>query len=168
MYPAFGDALTAITGLPVGVSPTGHTGTGVGAWRPEGDLYPRLLARIRALGPGGLCAVLWHQGETDIDLQTSEEAYRQRLKRLVNQIRADAGWEVPWVVARASFPELPRENPVRLAQAALCQEGVVLPGPDSDPLNGAARDTTGVHFSAEGLRSLGGLWCEAVQSLLPR
>jgi len=88
--PAFGDALYAKIGVPIGVAAVGVGGTSVREWLPKGDrmqqqpttgahvravgshewestgeLFDRLAQRINALGPNGYRAVLWHQGESD-------------------------------------------------------------------------------------------------------
>ncbi|MCC7375576.1 MAG: hypothetical protein IT581_13045 [Verrucomicrobiales bacterium] len=88
--PAFGDAVAARTGLPVGVISIGAGGTSVREWLPRGDrmsqqpttgahvrqvgphtweatgeLFERLAGPLQHLGPHGCRAVLWHQGESD-------------------------------------------------------------------------------------------------------
>lgn len=88
--PAFGDALVARFGVPVGVVSIGVGATSVREWLPRGDrmtnqpttganvkavgphtweatgaLFDRLSGRLHGLGPRGCRAVLWHQGESD-------------------------------------------------------------------------------------------------------
>lgn len=88
--PAFGDALSARLGVPIGVVSIGVGGTSVREWLPRGDrmtnqpttgahvravgphaweatgeLFERFESRLQALGPHGCRAVLWHQGESD-------------------------------------------------------------------------------------------------------
>ncbi len=161
-YPAFGDAMFEEFGVPIGITPTGHTGTSVKYWQPGGDLYKGLLKRMEALGEGGFRAVLWHQGESDMGMK--KEEYHDFLKNLIKTSRKDAGWEVPWMVAQASYPDSPEDNAVRTAQAGIWEEGIAMEGPDTDRLNGSNRDKTGVHFSPEGLARHGKLWAEKVGS----
>ncbi|MEM6820828.1 MAG: sialate O-acetylesterase [Verrucomicrobiota bacterium] len=165
-YPAFGDALYAEYKVPIGVSPTGCTGTSVRYWQPNGGLYRGLLRRIKALGEGGFRAVLWHQGETDMDLKLSKDEYFKLLKNTIEQTRKNAGWEVPWFVAHVSYPNTPKNNPIRSAQASLWDKGIAEQGPDTDPLKGDYRDRTGVHFSPKGLKKHGELWAEKVSTWL--
>lgn len=88
--PAFGDALVARFGVPVGVVSIGVGATSVREWLPRGDrmtnqpttganvkavgphtweatgtLFDRLSNRLQGLGRRGCRAVLWHQGESD-------------------------------------------------------------------------------------------------------
>jgi len=166
-YPAFGDALSAATGLPVGISPTGCTGQTIRKWEPGVRMWEPLIERLRAFPPFGFRAVLWHQGESDIDLKLPADEYYERLKDLILRSRKAAGWEIPWFVARASYPGLPADNPVRTAQERIQRECLALEGPDTDPLADDHRDRTGVHFSRKGLKRHGELWAEKVLALLP-
>ncbi len=165
-YPAFGDAMYEKYGVPIGVTPTGHTATSVRYWQPGGDLYKGLLKRMQALGEHGFRAVLWHQGETDVDLKLTKEEYFRLLEKVIENSRKDMGWDVPWIVAQVSFPGRPKDNAIRVAQAELWRDGIALEGPDTDQLVGSSRDKTGVHFSPKGLEEHGHLWAERVQAWL--
>jgi len=88
--PAFGDAMAARFGVPIGVVPIAAGGTSVrqwlpkgipfaqqtttgngivqtadGQWESDGALFQRLSQRLSALGEHGARAILWHQGESD-------------------------------------------------------------------------------------------------------
>jgi hypothetical protein len=88
--PAFGDAMHARFGVPIGIVAVGVGGTSVREWLPKGDrmqqqpttgahvrlvgpktwestgeLFDNLANRLSSLGPQGCRAVLWHQGESD-------------------------------------------------------------------------------------------------------
>ncbi|MGV1004536.1 MAG: sialate O-acetylesterase [Candidatus Nanopelagicales bacterium] len=161
---AFGDALTAGLGCAVGIGIVGYGGSSVTQWQPGGPHLDRLLDRLAGFPANGLRAVLWHQGETDYDLAAAD--YERNLRRLIKVSRTFAGWEIPWFVAGASYddPRRSRSASVRMAQNAVCAEGLALPGPDSDLLTGGNRDYDGdgVHFSPLGLRNLGLAWAESV------
>ncbi len=167
-YPAFGDAMFEKYGVPIGVSPTGHTGTSVRYWQPGGDLHKGLVKRMQELGKHGFRAVLWHQGETDADLKLTKDEYHRLLKIIIESTRKEAGWDAPWFVAHVSYPRLPEDNAIRSAQAALWEDGIALEGPDTDQLAGDNRDSTGVHFSPKGLKEHGQLWAEKVQAWIAR
>jgi hypothetical protein len=129
------------------------------------------VKRCTALGPRGFRAVLWHQGESDAgqaragysaDRQITGEQYRQFMEVLIKASRKQAGWEMPWFVAQATFhSEQDAADPeFRAAQKALWDTGIALEGPDSDALKGNLR--AGVHFNGAGLRKHGEAWAEKV------
>ncbi len=194
--PSFGDAVAKQFKVPVGLIAAGVGATSVREWLPSGTRFPQpptltgnvkrldsgewestgalfkqLSARIRPFGLRGVRAVLWHQGESDAN-QTdpartlSGEFYRKFMEQLIAETRREAGWEIPWFVAQASYhtPDDPGSPEIRAAQAALWKSGVALEGPDTDALAGKLRDSggRGVHFSAEGLRVHGGKWADSV------
>ncbi len=194
--PPFGDALAARFQVPIGLISVGVGATSVrewlprgtrfrqpptltgnvtqlpsGEWESKGMLFANLTARLRQLGPNGFRAVLWHQGESDANQPDPArtlpgELYRKFLAQLVAESNREAGWEVPWFVAQASYhtPNDPGSPDLRAAQAALWRDGVALPGPDTDALIGDLRDGggKGVHFSAKGQRVHGERWAEQV------
>ena len=197
--PAFGDAMYARYHVPIGVACVGHGSTSVRQWLPKGDridvpptmgkfvtqigpsewrstgeLFDGMLDRMRQLGPNGFRAVLWHQGESDAHQKPEHEItadqYRNLLERVIRASRRDAGWEMPWFVAQASYhsPEDLSCPPIREAQSSLWKEGVALEGPDTDQLTGENRQDNGkgVHFSARGLKAHGELWAEKVGAYL--
>ncbi len=199
--PAFGDALYEHYKVPVGIASVGSGGTSVRQWLPKGDrfrspptslkfvapagdgewestgqLFDGMLARIRQLGRGGFRAVLWHQGESDAHQGPGHEiaaaGYQRMMERLIREMRARAGWDFPWFVARVSYhsPTDASAPEIRAAQEALSTEGLALEGPDTDTLTGDYRQDngTGIHMSAKGLVAHGRLWAEAVEAWLDR
>lgn len=164
-WPAFGDKLYRELEVPIGVATTGYGGTSVNHWQPDGDLFRDwLLRRINQLGPQGFRAVLWHQGESDINMP--EEEYYGKLKNTILTSTKQAGWEFPWFVAQASYhnAEKPSFDNVRSAQKRLWEEGIACKGPDTDVLTGDHRDLggKGIHFSPKGLKSHGEMWADEV------
>ena len=140
-------------------------------WESTGKLFDKLKSRITALGPHGCRAILWHQGESDAgqarsgypaNRQISGEQYTDFLARLIRASRMSAGWEIPWVVALATYHSEsdPADEEFRDAQAALWRQGLAIEGPDSDALGAEYRD--GVHLNARGLRRHGELWVDKV------
>lgn len=164
-WPAFGDAMYAKYKVPIGVATTGHGGTTVKKWNTGGELYAWTLTRVRQLGPHGFRAVLWHQGESDARAMPPEEYY-DRMKTLIQDLKRDAGWDVPWVTAQVSYhnPKNSSWPGIRAAQQRLWNDGISIEGPDTDTLTGANRDYdgAGIHFSALGLHAHGKMWAEKV------
>lgn len=170
-YPAFGDALYEVYQVPVGIAATGFGGTSVNAWQPKDEgLFAWMMTRVNQLGPRGFRAVLWHQGEADVGMPAEE--YYQKLRRVIETSREEAGWDIPWFVARVSYhnSDKPSFETTRTAQAKLWAEGVALEGPDTDTLTGDHRDYdgTGIHFSPKGLEAHGLLWAEKVQPFIDK
>jgi hypothetical protein len=156
-WPAFGDAMAARYKVPIGVAVTGHGATRVEQWQPGGDLFSWLQGRILQLGPQGFRMVLWHQGESDC--ATPPVEYADRLRTIIEQGNARAGWSLPWMVARVGATK---------GQDLLISQHAALEGPYTDPLKGEYRGRNGadVHFSAKGLQKHGELWAEKVGAYL--
>jgi hypothetical protein len=163
-WPAFGDAMAEKYHVPIGVAVTGHSGTSVNDWRPGGELFLWTVGRMNQLGREGFRAVLWHQGESDTAMPSTE--YERKITALIEQSREAAGWDAPWFVAQVSYltPKNTTTPATREAQKKLWQSGVALEGPDTDTLTGDNRDGNGqgIHFSPKGLRAHGRMWAEKV------
>jgi len=150
---------------------------GPGEWACTGVLFDKFVKRCQSLGPRGFRAVLWHQGESDAgqvrggypaDRQISGEQYRQFMETLIKAARKQAGWEMPWFVAQATFhsEQDAADEEFRAAQKALWDAGVALEGPDSDALRGNLR--AGVHFNGAGSQKHGEVWAEKVDTWLDK
>jgi hypothetical protein len=193
--PAFGDAIAQRYHVPVGLASCGCGATSVRQWLMKGEkidfppttdrcvksvgpnqwectgqLYDGLLKRIGALGPQGFRAVLWHQGESDAgqaaDHQITGKQYRTLLEKIIRSSRKDAGWDIPWFVAQATYHSAadPANPEFRAAQMGVVEDGIALQGPDTDALGPEYR--TGVHFNARGLKAHGELWAAKVAGYL--
>jgi len=169
-WPAFGDAMYAKYQVPIGVATTGHGGTSVNQWQPGGDLHNWMMTRIYELGPGGFRGVLWHQGESDVNMPSAD--YAAKLTNTIWASKQLAGWEFPWFVAQVSYhnPGNPIYPNPREAQATLWADGVALEGPDTDTLTGDMRDHggNGIHFSAKGCKAHGEMWAAKVGAWLDK
>lgn len=148
-----------------------------GRWESKGDLYTAFCARMKALGPNGFRAVLWHQGESDANQKDATRTlpgklYREHMEKLIRESRKDIGWAAPWFVAQVSYhvPGDESSPDIRTAQASLWKDGIALEGPDTDALKGEMRDNggKGVHFSGPGLRAHAVKWAEKVRPWLER
>lgn len=165
-WPAFGTRFAGQTGLPVAVMAVGVGGSSVTQWQPTAALYPRLLAAIKAAGPNGVRAILWHQGETDASLCMSTATYVTQLSNVISATRNDAGWAVPWGVATAS--KLPWNNPgceqaINAAQAQVVSlNPSVFAGPDTNGYYGAGLTWDTIHFNTSGLTLHGQSWVDSL------
>ncbi|MGE5294813.1 MAG: sialate O-acetylesterase, partial [Solirubrobacterales bacterium] len=150
---------------------------GPNEWEATGELFGKLSSRLTALGPHGCRAILWHQGESDAgqarsgypaDRQITGEQYTAFMTKVILASRESAGWDVPWVVAMATYHSEsdPADEEFRSAQVAVWKEGLAIEGPDTDALRATYRD--GVHFNPAGLQRHGQLWAERVSAWLDR
>lgn len=171
-WPSFGDAVAARFGVPVGIVSVGVGGTAVDQWRPASvdGLYVRLETQLRALGPHGARAVLWHQGESDAARGTTQLDYAHQLEEVIAASRIDAAWEVPWGIARAAY--LPNLDQSRLDAVIAGQDAVVagdplvFAGPSTEDLLGTMWRYDRVHFNEAGLIEHGQRWADAIE--MPR
>jgi hypothetical protein len=110
----------------------------------------------------GARAILWHQGESDLASGTTTEDYTSMLNEVIMGSRIAAGWDIPWVVARASY--LPGFSAESLAvivdaqQTVIDNDSLTYLGPDTDNLIGDSWRYDTVHFNGEGLREHARLW----------
>lgn len=163
-WPAFGDAMYNRYHVPIGLAVTGHGGTSIRQWQYGGEIFLWFMTRSLQFGPRGFRAVLWHQGESDVDM--SVEQYATGMAQIINDSRKLAGWEIPWFVARVSYhnPQRPSHDSTRNAQKILWDTGVAFEGPDTDALMGDNRDGggNGIHFSPKGLKAHGQAWADKI------
>lgn len=171
------------SGQPVEVMPTKQLGIvrdKAGILISDGTLFDGMMKRINELdaqpGVHGFRAVLWHQGESDshqaAEHDISGATYGRMLKQIILTTRKQAGWEIPWFVAEATY-HTPAEMscaPIRAAQRSLWESGIALEGPDTDTLTMQYRekDGKGVHFNDAGLKAHGALWSQAVETYLEK
>jgi hypothetical protein len=167
-WSALGDLLVERFDVPIGLISVAWGGTSVAQWQPGAAdaLYLRLAWALGVAGPGGVRAVLWHQGESDAAAGTSAADYAARLETLIRASRADAGWGVPWLVARVGF--LPNLAPGTIAAVVEGQQRVIdgdpltFEGPGTDDLLGAEWRYDQVHFTEAGLREHARRWAERI------
>ncbi len=177
-----GDRLAARLNVPVAFMNSAWSGTAVRNWRESitadstatsyneyfrpGMPYGNLKRIVQDYMPlTGLRAVLWHQGEAEFyDTDPSAANYFNDLQTVIRQSRQDAGYDMAWVVARASMDNnlyanygLTHYEPVVSAQNRVVQQVPnVFYGPDTDIIQMPRTD--GVHFSGNGLVQLGDAW----------
>jgi hypothetical protein len=193
-WPSFGDFYFERTNVPVGVVSLGWSATSVDQWQPgnASGLYARLESYAKAFGRKGFRAVLWHQGESDVFLGTRDWVYRSYMQNLIGSIRNAVGWqELPWVVARTSYPGVAgwysmcdylggyskcgakitdyQQNVIRGQNTTITGTGNVFPGPNTDTLwenkYRAYQGNSYIHFNASGQVEHGKLWNDAVKAL---
>jgi hypothetical protein len=197
--PSFGDALYRRYHVPIGIASVGHGSTSVRQWLPadtpihvmptmtryvktnpdgilasDGTLFAAMMLRIHQLGDHGFRALLWHQGESDSHQPAEHDidagTYRSMMVTIIHASREQAGWDLPWFVAQATYhtPDDPSCPPIRDAQRSLWQPDLAIEGPDTDTLTAPYRQNAGkgTHFNDAGLNAHGLLWADNVSLYL--
>jgi hypothetical protein len=164
-WPILGDRIAQSQQVPVCFRSATLTWTEVKNWLPpETRLYKNLVKCVGEFGPGGVSAVLWHQGESDSLARTPAETYCKRLNTIIESLNRDAGYQLPWFVAQASFhpgSKQPQEREVAKGQLLLWERGFANKGAVTDDLGQEYR-SDGVHFNQLGLTTHAERWFEAL------
>jgi hypothetical protein len=141
--------------------------TNTNQWNPKSEYLASQFDAI--LNERAVRAVLWQQGESDYYENISEETAYNNMKELILYIRKLQP-SLPWFVALNSMKTaLPKNDiPIRRAQKALIDSGLVLLGPDTDTLreNPEWMEASGAEFVGEGLKHHGELWFEVLSKYL--
>jgi len=160
-----GDMLAEKYNVPVEFINVARNATNSDCWNPaSGACWPLFE---RTLTQRTYRAVLWHQGESDVMLQFSQDKSFENIKSLIEASRKIVPG-IPWFVAHNSLKnETPYAlQPVRLAQSALVAQGLACAGPDTDVIRDNP-DWVGVaDFGNEGLTRHGELWFPFVDAFL--
>jgi len=183
-WPLMASNLAEALNVPIGLYSSGYGGTLIEQWlpgqviepasatSPQIVLFDHLIYAIEYLnGRGGVRAVLWDQGESDYGFQTNPALYQANLRYLINESRIITGVPVKWMVAKAATPltvALADRQAIEAAQAAVVDNVLTFPGPDTDSVGLAYRVPSPIgplHFNAAGLTLLGGYWGIYVNNL---
>lgn len=179
-YGRLGDVLASRLGVPILFYNMGWYGSAMRNWResingpafsvyngepylPAGQPYGNLRLVLRHYIPiTGVRAILWHQGESDNFANTGSNSYKNDLKQVITQSRNEAGFDLSWVVARASYDnQRGVDVAVTNAQsAAVAESSNAFYGPETDRIQIPRMD--GVHFQNDGLRQFGEAWANAL------
>jgi len=162
-----GDRIVGSQQVPVCFRSASLNWTEVKAWLPpDTELYRNLSSCVKAFGKNGVRAVLWHQGESDTLVKTSAETYHDRMKAIVAALNKDSGYEIPWLVAQASFhpgSQAREQAQVAKGQQLLWARKICCQGPITDDLLGQEYRHDGVHFNQKGLAKHAERWFDALR-----
>lgn len=163
VWPWAGDLLIAETGYPVGFITVGVGNTYIADWVPGQPNYNRIADAVSYFPPNGFLCFLWSQGENDASAGTSQVDYTADLEDIIDQLRIDAGWQVPCGIGIETHPNEVTGAGVRAAQIAVgstypdCFEGA-----DLDTLGNSYRYDT-VHFNTTtGTPAAANLWVQSI------
>ena len=135
-------------------------------WKPDGDLYPRVLDAIASLNSKGikLTHMLWHQGESDNGEHTKKDDYKAMFMAMVEDIRKH-GVDAPIYVAVATrCGAQPVGYEIQQAQRELVNTTLkIFPGAYSDEILSIDDRHDACHFTASGLEKHAVLWLNAIK-----
>ena len=193
----FGHRMVEKNHVPVMIFNAGWSATGIENWKqsipangvttawfgaryPEGLPFGHLRIALNSyIAQLGIRAILWHQGETDNFLGTSQEKYKNDLREIIQASRDLSGKpELAWVVARASRYSFGRDGEAPYSRIAeeiinaqndvigtgthgndpLYKKNSVFAGPETDPYYNHNYRSDEVHFTGGGLDSLAKFW----------
>lgn len=154
-------SLMATLGVPVAFVPSAKGGSAIATWAPGADhldrttLYGSMNYRASLTG----CrAVLWHQGEQDVSLGTSQAAYNASLDTLANAIAADRG--VPLIAATIHYGSYANVN--NAIAEAVGDNVNVKAGPNNA---GITTSPDALHFKTDPeIQGLAARWWAALQA----
>lgn len=163
-WPLIATSFLADQGVPIAFVPCALWGSPIVDWLPGADhqdrstLYGSMV--YRALQVGGIKAVLWHQGENDAAIGTSEADYNTRLDTIANAIAADLGCVImPCKIHNITADE----TAVNAAIATAWGDNAnVAAGPDLSDLTTSPVNN---HFTTNAhLATVAGRWWPAMQA----
>jgi len=151
------------------LAPLAYSGSEVARWAAGGDINPVLVDTMKQLQDSNyrITSVLWVQGEADLVLGTTAEAYQQRFMSMVDTLRQH-GVEAPVYISTASkclepsnggFKEHIPDNAIVRAQLALSKSGHgIREGVNSDMLLDGDDRYDDCHFGGTGAEKVSRAW----------
>jgi hypothetical protein len=149
--------------------PAAIGGSSLKQWMPGGELNSMLHDVVKdAERNYRITHVLWHQGEADFSLHTSEDAYVSGFQSLARDLRAQ-GVTAPIYVSVATRCEetddqWSADSPISRAQRRLGNSGEgFAPGVDTDALLNAFDRSDGCHIGGSGMSKVIDAWTEILR-----
>lgn len=145
----------------IGLVPCAVGGTPLKRWEHGADLYTNAVARAQAaMKVGTLAGILWHQGEGDAGKEETAKSYRQRLSKMIADIRTDLhAPNLPFVVGQIGEFNYDRPgNPLpfaRLVNDSLMNLPQQVPITACASAHGLTDKGDQLHFNAKSQRELG-------------
>ncbi|WP_326883122.1 sialate O-acetylesterase [Rhizobium beringeri] len=151
------------------LAPLAYSGSEVARWATGGDINPVLVDTVKELRDSGyrITSVLWVQGEKDLVIGTTAEAYQERFMSMVDTLRQH-GVEAPVYISIASkclepsnggFKEHIPDNAIVRAQLALSKSGHgIREGVNSDELLDGEDRYDDCHIGGTGAEKVSRAW----------
>ncbi len=157
------------------LAPLAYSGSEVARWAKGGDLNPVLVDTVKQLQDSGyrITSVLWVQGEKDLVLGTTAQAYQEHFMSMVDTLRQH-GVEAPVYISIASkclepsnggFKEHIPDNAIVRAQLALSKSGHgIREGVNSDALLDGEDRYDDCHIGGTGAEKMSRAWLNLLRS----
>jgi len=157
------------------LAPLAYSGSAVARWAAGGDLNPVLVDTLKQLQDSGyrITSVLWVQGEADLVIGTTAEAYRDHFMSMVDTLRQH-GVVAPVYISIASkclepsnggFKEHIPDNAIVRAQLALSKSGHgIREGVNSDALLDGDDRYDDCHFGGTAGEKASQAWLNLLRS----
>ncbi|RUM08505.1 sialate O-acetylesterase [Rhizobium fabae] len=151
------------------LAPLAYSGSEVARWAKGGDLNLVLVDTVKQLQDSGyrITSVLWVQGEKDLVIGTTAQAYQEYFMSMVDTLRQH-GVEAPVYISIASkclepsnggFKEHIPDNPIVRAQLALSKSGHgIREGVNSDALLDGEDRYDDCHIGGTGAEKMSRAW----------
>ncbi|TBB28103.1 hypothetical protein ELH48_13530 [Rhizobium ruizarguesonis] len=151
------------------LAPLAYSGSEVARWATGGDINPVLVDTVKELQDSGyrITSVLWVQGEKDLVIGTTADAYQERFMSMVDTLRQH-GVEAPVYISIASkclepsnggFKEHIPDNAIVRAQLALSKSGHgIREGVNSDALLDGEDRYDDCHIGGTGAEKVSRAW----------
>lgn len=138
----------------IGLVVNAKGGSSIKQWAKDTQFYKEAVRRTKiAQKSGKLCGILWHQGESD----ATDEAYLEKLKQLITNLRSDLGEpEVPFVAGQV--------RDVKLINDQVAELPTVVPNTGF----ASSADLTAMdrwHFDTKSMLLLGERYADAMKKL---
>ena len=168
---SFADEFANVYKERVGLIPCADGGTNIDAWQKGSILYDHAVMMTRlAMRTSTFSGFLWHQGESDAMTEETVGAYKEKLVRFINDIRADLGAsELPFVMGELSHNisrDWVRQELIDRMNEIFYEIAEELPMCAVASSEGLSMKPDGVHFTAPALRVLGRRYFNAYNSLM--
>ena len=146
--------------------PAGINGSPVIRWQKGGDLNAMLMDVLAGARPRyRVTHVLWHQGEVDFIIKTSEDDYKRMFGSLLASLR-EQGVDAPVFISVATrcAPDWIADNPISRVQKTLPSRQLKLfAGVNTDQLVDVADRHDTCHFGASGQEKFARAWRDIIK-----
>jgi len=157
-WPLLATLLMADQGVPVAFITTakGDTKLYTGTWTKPGAEFTDCVQTIQNSGVNGIKAILWHQGESDVNDAVTASQYETALSQMLDDLQTDTGFTAaPLVCATLGYKTTggaTRANldAIRVGQlAAIANDADILAGPALYDVHLGDGGGDGVHFKTD-------------------
>lgn len=152
----------------IGLIPCADGGTEISQWLPDGLLFKNAVSQARqAALSSHLAGILWHQGETDMDLHGGG-GYEEMFFEVMHAFRRELG-DLPIVVGEIGYPEngFFRTKPESAAwfNQKIHEWAAQLPLCGAAKADHACSQEDGCHFNTASTKVMGQHYCDVYLSL---